>query len=169
MKACTKCRELKPVSEFYEDKRAGRLMSICKACTLARSAAYRAANRQRIRAQGAAYRASDAERERARDAAREWYAKNREAALWYRKVQKYRTRAERYGFEPVIESFTRADVLARWGDGCHYCETGAFEHLDHYVPVIEGGTHTLENVRPSCGACNIKRENDARVARRVAS
>ncbi|RAI25116.1 HNH endonuclease signature motif containing protein, partial [Rhodoplanes serenus] len=41
-----------------------------------------------------------------------------------------------------------------YGDGCAYCETGEFEELEHYTPVKAGGPHTLENVRPSCSACN---------------
>ena len=54
-----------------------------------------------------------------------------------------------------IEPFTKADVIERWGGGCWHCarlgECGEFEELDHHpVPIRHGGSHTLENVRPSC-------------------
>lgn len=71
----------------------------------------------------------------------------------------YRRRAKRYGVEPTIEKFTRVDVVSRYGDGCVYCEVGAFEQLDHYVPVAEGGPHTLANVRPTCTPCNHRKYN----------
>ena len=66
----------------------------------------------------------------------------------------YRFRAAKYGFPLMIEDFTKADVIAKYGDHCAYCETGEFEELEHYTPVKAGGPHTLENVRPSCSACN---------------
>ncbi|WP_193043168.1 HNH endonuclease [Mycolicibacterium baixiangningiae] len=66
----------------------------------------------------------------------------------------YRQRARQSGFEPVIETFTRADVIARYGDACAHCG-GPFDELDHYpVPVRHRGPHTLENVRPSCTPCS---------------
>lgn len=65
----------------------------------------------------------------------------------------YRARARRFGFDPMVERFTRDEVVTRYGDACSYCG-GAFEELDHWVPVELGGEHTLDNVRPSCHRCN---------------
>ena len=74
-------------------------------------------------------------------------------------VKNYRERAARAGHEPVVEHFTKADVIERYGDSCFYCETGEFEHLDHATPVSKGGPHTLDNVRPSCAFCNYSKHN----------
>ena len=72
------------------------------------------------------------------------YGKTNPHKSWERH---YRQRARRYGFEPVVETFTRADVIARYGDQCAHCG-GPFEELDHYpVPVSQGGPHTLHNTR----------------------
>lgn len=71
----------------------------------------------------------------------------------------YSAAARRAGLEPVVEEFTKADVIRLYGDACVYCDGGAFEHLDHYVPVSQGGPHTLENVRPSCAFCNMSKSN----------
>ena len=66
----------------------------------------------------------------------------------------YLRRAEKYGFEPVIESFTRDELIAKYGDKCFHCG-GAFEELDHFpVSVVKGGRHGLDNCVPSCLACN---------------
>ena len=67
----------------------------------------------------------------------------------------FRHRCTYYGIEPVIESFTREELLARYGNRCFYCATGDFEVLDHFVPIAAGGPHTLANARPSCRECNI--------------
>lgn len=69
-------------------------------------------------------------------------------------INSYRSRARVLGFEPIVEEFTRADVIRTYGNHCAYCPTGEFEELDHKVPVCLGGPHTLANVRPSCKECN---------------
>ena len=96
----------------------------------------------------------------------EWYRTNRESRALYGTEYKaanphihweasYRRRAERYGMPAVIESFTRAELIDRYGDACVHCG-GPFEHLDHYpVPVAHGGPHRLDNCAPSCAACNL--------------
>lgn len=66
----------------------------------------------------------------------------------------YRRRTRRYGHEPVVESFTRDELIERYGDACYHCG-GGFDELDHWpIPVIQGGPHTLANCRPSCTGCN---------------
>ncbi|NDV08114.1 HNH endonuclease [Rhodococcus sp. IEGM 248] len=67
---------------------------------------------------------------------------------------RYRQRCRSYGFEPVVEPFTREQQIDRYGDRCAYCKTGAFETSDHILCVAAGGHHTLENVVPCCASCN---------------
>ena len=147
-RTCTRCGRTKPTSEFYraKDKSSG-YRSHCKECFRA----YRAANT-----------------ERQSDYYREWLEHNRDRRAAYQRehaaqnphfdwVRHYVERALRYGHEPVVEDFTKDDVIARYGDSCFYCEDGSFEETDHYVPVIAGGPHTLDNIRPSCSSCNSKK------------
>jgi hypothetical protein len=85
----------------------------------------------------------------------------RRAQRWREKA---RARLVMYGHPPVLETFTRADVVALYGDRCRYCANGPFEHLDHVVPLCVGGHHTLINVRPSCAACNNRKQGvEARI------
>lgn len=65
----------------------------------------------------------------------------------------YRLRAASCGRVPKVESFTAAELVAKWGNECIYCG-GAFEELDHYIPIAAGGDHSLLNCRPSCNHCN---------------
>ena len=50
MKICTKCKQEKPESAFYLDKRRNHLCAECRQCTIARTNVYRKNNRPRINA-----------------------------------------------------------------------------------------------------------------------
>ena len=75
----------------------------------------------------------------------------------YEHERYYLRSCRRYGVEPVVEPFTRKQVIERYGDRCAYCPAGDFETLDHLVPVAAGGPHTLDNARPCCRSCNSRK------------
>lgn len=98
------------------------------------------------------YRARPEVKARSSEYMRTYQAENMH--LWWE--HDYAIRAKRFGFEVVMESFTKADLIARWGDACFHCG-GPFEELDHWpVPICRGGHHSLESTRPSCQQCNAK-------------
>ena len=149
MKTCTKCGETKPLSEYQTrvDAKDGR-RNACRECVKAQQAAYIEAHRDRLQGRRKQRRDLDGEHVRAGEKSR------RDRNPHCEWAKRYRRRARKYGFDVVIEAFTKPDVIERYGDSCFYCEAGAFEELDHYVPVSEGGPHTLANARPSCAKCN---------------
>lgn len=152
MRRCTKCGESKPHNEFHRHKRSsdGR-QAHCKTCRKA----HRTANRDAIAEKQRAYHAENQEAERRRVHA---YGKTNPHKSWERH---YRQRVRRFGFEPVVESFTRDELIARYGDQCWHCG-GNFDELDHHpVPVSRGGPHRIDNCRPSCGPCNHDSWNQA--------
>lgn len=163
MKTCTKCGVAKPLDEFHPDKRSGSRRARCRSCVNAVRGAHRAANRNAEAARQRAYRranaAAIAEYNRAyhqanRDALAERKHAYNQANPHVHWESLYRRRVRRYGFTPVVVTFTRADVIARYGDRCWHCG-GDFDELDHHpIAVRDGGPHTLDNVRPSCTACN---------------
>ena len=165
-KTCTKCGETKPLEEFNRSKsgKSGRAAR-CKKC----ERRYREENREAIAERERRY--YEENREAIAERERRYYEENREAIAEQRRRYReenphvnwasgYRFRAAKYGFPLMIEDFTKADVIAKYGARCAYCETGEFEELEHYTPVKAGGPHTLENVRPSCFPCN-RAKNDA--------
>jgi len=79
-----------------------------------------------------------------------WRRKCQTCRTWYDREQDYRRRSKAYGHVPVVENFTCADLVERYGDKCYYCLTGPFECIDHIICVRVGGTHTLDNVVPCC-------------------
>ena len=113
--------------------------------------AYDAANREKIAARAREWWVNN--RDSRLEYSRQYYQENREERLRYSQEWKtqnpqsgweslYRTRAKKFGFEPVIERFTRDDLIAKYGDECWHCG-GPFEQLDHHpVPVVRGGAHT---------------------------
>ncbi len=66
----------------------------------------------------------------------------------------YRRRCRAHGVDQVVKPFTRRQLIELKGDRCFYCADGAFEHIDHVIPVAAGGHHVIENVAPSCASCN---------------
>jgi 5-methylcytosine-specific restriction endonuclease McrA len=111
---------------------------------------YRANNKEHMSNLGREYRLKYPEKKRAKD--------NRRAARKKGAI--------------VIEKFEVSDILAKWGTDCHIClepidleaerhpgsegwERGL--HLDHLIPLATGGQHTLENVKPAHGFCNLSK------------
>lgn len=185
MKTCTKCKIEKPLDEYHRQK-AGKYgrRGECKTCVsvqraeynarpevkarqallyaenkegvLSRQAEYRARpdvkerNAEYMAGYNAEYYAENRDRERARAA--EHYAANPHVT-WESNARK---RAKHYGYTPVIESFTREELIARWGNECFHCK-GEWTELDHWpIPTVRGGHHVIENCRPSCAPCNWK-------------
>lgn len=126
-KACTRCKELKPLEAFSPSKihRLGR-HSWCKACIAQKNREYRAANREKFKA---------------RD--REYYQKNKEKSRAYFRLRNYGITPEEYD-KKVDEQ----------GGGCFICgekPTGtgnrSMLHVDH--------DHDSGQVRDLlCGNCN---------------
>lgn len=70
---------------------------------------------------------------------------------------------------------TTDKVLAKTGGRCYYCgcelpkDTYVYDerenaisgnrnwHVDHMIPLSRGGDHNINNLVPSCGACNLSK------------
>lgn len=181
-KTCTKCGQTKPRDNehFYRSKKSpDGLRPDCNTCGKARSAKYASENRDLTRQKANEWRINNPERKKQNNS--NWYQKNkpRIRAKWksdyYADPEKFmvssRVRRARVKQVP-FERYTVNDVLNKWGNVCHLCnqeidlsaprqmrlkgwEHGL--HLDHVVPISKGGPDTLDNVKPSHGLCNIRK------------
>ena len=75
-----------------------------------------------------------------------------------------RARIKQNGYE----HFSYEDLRMFWlgqnilDDRCYYCRksfSGKPEHIDHYIPISQGGGHFKHNLRPSCAFCNISKSD----------
>lgn len=64
--------------------------------------------------------------------------------------------------EPIAREL-RAEVWAKSKGHCWYCGdlTNPFEnfHVDHVLPVIDGGTNEIDNLVPCCQTCNSRKRD----------
>ena len=140
---------------------------------------YREANPEKIRQLRVDYRARVGDR--LRKEAREYYRENADRLKEYQRayrqanpetlrVSNRRNRAAKRS--APSEYYTAETIIALYGTDCHLCHSpidltasrvpGApgWElslHLDHVIPLSQGGTDLVENIRPSHAICNLRK------------
>lgn len=169
MKNCSRCHELKPLSQYRKRTRArdGHTYA-CKACLAVedkgrdkdkvrvKNAIGYAQNREREKARVQAYRAANPDK--VRRAYAEWVQSNRDKKN--STVQAYRFR--RVG--QLVEQVDHAIVFERDGWICQLCFEPVDKHLvgrepmakslDHILPLSKGGLHSYANVQLAHFGCN---------------
>lgn len=177
-KACRKCGEVKPYTEFNRNSQAADgLQALCRACEKVQHGRYYAENRDEILAGMREANAANPEKNRAkarkwqkenwlrakarqsawravngdlvRQWAREWAERHPERALHNMRKQRARRKAA-----PTLP-FTIEQLEARLSmfPGCWMCG-GPIEALDHVKPIAKGGWHALMNLRGICARDN---------------
>lgn len=181
MKKCTKCKYDKNLSEFYSNKskKDGKATE-CKDCRKEQDKKYREENKEtRKNYQIKYWKENSAE---LYEAKKEYISNNKEAHLkrqhtWYEKnkdsikirisqykkdhpeqYQMYNNRRLALKKTTIVELFTIQDIVSMYGNKCFYCND-KFDEIDHYIPLSKGGSHTLDNIRPSCKPCNLTKSN----------
>jgi 5-methylcytosine-specific restriction endonuclease McrA len=161
-KACSKCKEVKNLSEYYKDKqRKDGFRHDCKSCNNAKNVAYRNANAEKVRATKKAYAEKTKERRRevmlawqrankdkVRLAGQQWNARNPGASS--ERSRRRRTKLNGNTIFAVSKNF----INNLKSMPCAYCGTKGFIEIDHVVPISRGGTHSEGNLLPSCITCN---------------
>lgn len=111
-KACTVCEQVKPLSEFYKDKRAlDDRQSSCKECAIESAKSYYRKNRALRLSYNSTYKETN--REQIREKRKPYDAEYRLKNPHLKWESGYRRRALRIGFVPYVESFTRDELIAR--------------------------------------------------------
>ena len=172
-RSCSKCKQEKPVVEFYKDKHSKDGFDLqCKAC---RKEYYERTKVER-RKVALAYRNKNVEDCRKR--ARQWKKDNAERVEEYNR--KYREdnadyfvrytkdyiasgrnrinwQARKAREALLVSDFTAAEwVLCQefFDNACAYCGKPGPLAQDHVVPVCSGGGYTISNIVPACKWCN---------------
>lgn len=110
--------------------------------------------------------------ERSKEKQRKWIAANPERAraswrAYYQtphgkarhRLQESKRRAMLHGVVCDLTNEQVDRIFDVWDGECAYCADDA-DTIDHIVPIVHGGPHTMSNVVPACRSCNSKK-NDA--------
>ena len=88
---------------------------------------------------------------------RNWTAKNRERArLIDQRVKAKRQAAFNDG---TITLKAWLSVLDKFDNKCVYCGSDKNITMDHVMPLVRGGEHSIKNVVPACKPCNSKKND----------
>lgn len=176
-KSCTVCKNIKPYSDFYSDKRASDgLYSKCKSCHNLVSKNYKKNNPEKVKQDGTQYREKNKDREHARGKA--WRAKYPEKEYQrhlkyyvnnYEKVQA-KTLAWQRANPEKLSNYYHSRRAKKLNNGvffisskemnklykkpCVYCGKTDDITVDHVIPITRGGRHSIGNLVPACGSCN---------------
>lgn len=70
----------------------------------------------------------------------------------------------------AVGSFTATEwreLLCLYRSRCAYCGKKSKKlTVDHIIPLVKGGTNTIDNVAPACGKCNSSKRDKLRDAQR---
>ena len=162
MKQCTSCKEEFPATvEFFHARKASKdgLTPRCKECRIKDQTKYQQTERGK-----ATQRKSDQKRSgtskrnmQVLKAQKKFLATEKGKAYHSKMEGLRRIRKKTNG---PVDNFYRDDVLDKWGMDCHICKTPIDIdnwHMEHVHPLAKGGSHTLENVKPSHPLCNLQK------------
>ncbi len=162
IKVCRKCKIEKAARDFDPNPRVSSgYYSTCQECRRAGARAWKARNKDRIRAY------EDENREHLNQVRYDWQHRNRERHLANRR-KGYRTpKARMYSLLRMHQrrvakngTVTPAEIheLKARQKKCYYCKTPFTDTLkatiDHVIPLNKGGVHDISNLVLACQSCN---------------
>lgn len=159
MRQCSQCGEWKELSDFYRRKDTpDGYRRNCKACCAVRNTKvvrkwreenrdkYLQQNRESVERWGQKYP------DRQRASYRADYASHRER--FYANNRK--RRARKSGVEVFV--ITDKEIRRALESPCAHCGAPS-EQLDHIVPIVRRGRHSVGNLQGLCGACNARKRD----------
>lgn len=170
-KKCSKCDEEKLLKHFSKDSNSkyGR-RSLCKECEQKQKRDYRAANPERM--SQIEKKRYAAHREDRNKRTRNYYMSHREEVLevvkaWRAanilKCRAIGRRREARKKKVSTENVNYSNILERDGMHCYICEQDILPHhslhFDHIIPLVRGGAHSEENIKPTHAQCNLRKNS----------
>lgn len=176
-KVCNKCNKEKSLTEYHKNKSAkDGFRSDCKECHCAIVKKYYQENPEKARARHKKYYQEHREQKKANSKKyrkenpekvkaikRKYIEENPEKVRESKRLSQSKRRARKLNTQ--VEVITDELLNEHWikkgidPQRCYHCKEGLYEHLDHYYPLSKGGTHTKENLVPSCEYCNLSKKD----------
>lgn len=101
-------------------------------------------------------------KERENERCRIWKKNNREKINEYLRKPENRTKDnirkyKRRGAAGEVKYSDWVDLCNKYENKCLCCGSKEKMTIDHVIPLILGGTNSIENIQPLCGSCNSKK------------
>lgn len=113
-------------------------------------------NPEPAKKRSAAWRLANPERAQASVTA--WVVTHRAQSQNIKKRNKIKRKLAIDSSESLLSNSEWMEILEYHSFLCFYCDA-PWEHMDHFVPLSKGGTHTADNVVPACAPCNLRKSN----------
>jgi 5-methylcytosine-specific restriction endonuclease McrA len=183
MKTCKKCGIEKDIKEFSKSLFGHR--SDCKSCHNLQVQEWREKNKEKIKEYSQKYiKDGRVNYEKKRETNKLWQSQNldkhRESSKRYytknaekvkqanksyhdrhpetRRTIKFNRRAREERAEGKIEKHEWLALCKKYNNTCLCCGRNDVKlTLDHVVPLVKGGTNTIDNAQPLCQSCNSKK------------
>jgi len=180
-KICIACLELKPITDFYKDKRAkDGYYARCKVCHGKSVKRWQTNNSEKFKELNKKWKRAN-KKKRAKESrewakahpeyrheigkkwradhpnyGKRWRTNNRAKIRIY--AQSRRARIAGNGGELTKEEWDA--ILDFYGHKCLCCEREDVKlTIDHVIPIFLGGKHSADNVQPLCGPCNSRKKD----------
>jgi 5-methylcytosine-specific restriction endonuclease McrA len=134
-KRCSKCKETKPLSDFYKRaKDSEDYLGHCKVCVNKYNKEYFEEHREQAAKRLRNYRKNNHEKVKEND-------------------NNYRHRKRANGGNVTLQEWK--ELKEKYGNKCLRCKKENVPLTkDHIVPVSLGGAHVIDNIQPLCRSCN---------------
>lgn len=183
MKQCTRCKQVKPLTEFWRDRsKSDGHRSQCTECRKR----YKQSHAVQIREQQRSwhqrnphyarnwfkarpgYNAAERRKEQKRAATRKWRENNKESHAIL--VKQWREanpdkviqwdrdrRARKAQAEGIFTDEQFQELCRHWNNRCLRCDETSKLTVDHVIPLSRGGSNDISNIQPLCGSCNSRK------------
>lgn len=183
------CKQNNPqsINNFHRDARKkDGYRSRCKACILESSECYRKAHREELAEKQREYYQEHGDIQRqasknwkknnsdhTKEYMRNWYEANKDHRRKYNREygqenhdgvleRSRKRRAIQYGQSEYFTEEQFFEKFEQLGKKCFYCGVELTKETvtrDHYIPLVKGGSDTIENIVPCCKNCNSRKRN----------
>jgi 5-methylcytosine-specific restriction endonuclease McrA len=161
-KTCIKCQVSKPVDCFHKCSSAkDGLQGKCKVCVKKYTAQYYLDNLEQIKSSSKKYVLDNPEKHKTNN--KKWRlanpAKVKASVTKHRlaNLEKYRhvasARRARKLANGVFKISTK-ELKKLYNSPCSYCGSKDSIEMDHVIPLVKGGRHSIGNLVPACAKCN---------------
>ena len=174
-KRCSKCGQVKPIGDFYRNKRAkDGLMSYCKQCNKEYQAEWSTNHKENVKAKNAKWRSKNptynaqyqqAHKDKIAEYQAEWYNPQTHPLNWAKSiVNNYNKMDRERGFDPnqtISAEWFLQNIAYR---PCAHCGLQAIGLIGcNRLDNTKG--HTIDNVEPCCFKCNARENIRDQIAR----